>query len=115
MVGFPACEGTLLAQVQLANHQCPQVFFVGAVLYPLISQLVLMVRVAMTQVQGIALVFVEPHEVLLGPLLKHVQVSLNDIPTLRCVNHTTQLGVICKYAEGALNLTVDVIDEERWS
>jgi len=77
MVGFPACEGTLLAQVQLANHQCPQVFFVGAVLYPLISQLVLMVRVAMTQVQGIALVFVEPHEVLLGPLLTSDSVYLN--------------------------------------
>jgi len=32
--------------------------------------------------------------------------------SLRHVDYTTQLGVICKLAEGALDLTVDVIDED---
>jgi len=50
-----------------AIHQYPQVLFGRAVLYPSISQLVLVVEVA--QVQDLALCFVESHEVLLGPLL----------------------------------------------
>ena len=45
-------------------------------------------------------------------LLKLVQVPLNGILSLRRVNHTTQLGVTCKLAEGALNPTVYVIDED---
>ena len=43
-----------------------------AVLHPSIHQLVLIVGVAMAQVQDLALGFVEPHEVHLGPLLKPV-------------------------------------------
>jgi len=41
-------------------------------LYPYISQLVLIAGVATTQVQDLALGFVEPYEVLLGPLLKPI-------------------------------------------
>jgi len=41
----------------------------------------------------------------MGPLLKLVQVPLDGIPSFWCVNCTTQLGVICKLAEGALGLT----------
>jgi len=52
--------------------------------------------------QDLALGVVEPHEV---SLLKLVQVPLDGIPSLRCVNCTTQLGVICKLAECALDLT----------
>ena len=67
--------------------------------------------IASTQVQDLAFGFVEPHEVLLSQLLKTVKVSLNGIPSLWCVDFTTQLGVIHKFAEGALNPTVDVTDE----
>ena len=51
----------------------------------------------------------------MGSLLELVQVildMLDGIPSLRCVNRTTQLGVICKLAEGALDPTVYVIDED---
>jgi len=69
------------------------------------------VGVDTTQVPNLAVGFVEPHEVHLRPLLKPVQVSLNVIPSFGCIDHTTQLGLICKLAEGTLNPTVSVIDE----
>ena len=60
--------------------------------------------VAPTHVQELALGLVEPHEVHTGPLLKLVQVPLDGILSLRHVDHTTQLSVICKLAGGALDL-----------
>ena len=48
----------------------------------------------------------------MGPPLKPVKVPLDGIPSLQCVNRTTQLGVIDKLAEGALNPTVHVADKE---
>ncbi|KAK4816696.1 LOW QUALITY PROTEIN: hypothetical protein QYF61_020580 [Mycteria americana] len=57
--------------------------------------------------------------VLRAPELDAVlQVPLDDIPSFWCVSCTTQLGVICKRAEGALDLAVNVIDEnieQCWS
>ncbi|KAK4821037.1 hypothetical protein QYF61_012217 [Mycteria americana] len=70
-----------------------------------------MLGVAPTQVQDPALGLVEPHEVRTGPLLQLVQVPLDGIPSFWRVHCTTQLGVICKLAEGALDLAVNVIDE----
>jgi len=52
----------------------------------------------------LALGLVEPREVHTGPLLEVVQVPLDGTPSFRCVNCTTQLGVISKLAEGALDL-----------
>ena len=72
MVDFLGCEGTLLAHVQLAIHQYPQVFFSRAAVNSFTYQLVLVMRVASIQVQGLTFGFVEPHEVHLGPLLKLV-------------------------------------------
>jgi len=43
-----------------------------AVLYPYSPQLVVIMGIIMTQVQDLAFGFVEPHEVLLGPLLEPV-------------------------------------------
>ena len=42
----------------------------------------------------------------MGPLLKPVKGPLDGIPSLKSTNCTSQLGVICKLAEGALNPTV---------
>ncbi|KAK4830491.1 LOW QUALITY PROTEIN: hypothetical protein QYF61_011404, partial [Mycteria americana] len=95
-VGLLGCEWTLLPHVWFFIHQYPQ-----PVLIP---------GVALTQVQDLALGLVEPHEVHMGPLLELV--LLNGIPSLRCVNHTTQLRVICKFAEGAFDLTVYVTDKD---
>jgi len=47
----------------------------------------------------------------MGPVLELAQVSLDGSPSLRRVSCTTQLGVVCKLAEGALNPTIYVIDE----
>ena len=52
---------------------------------------------------------VELHEVYVGPLLELVQVPLDGIPSLKCVNCTTQLGVVDKLAEGALNPTMSLM------
>ncbi|KAK4823197.1 hypothetical protein QYF61_027206 [Mycteria americana] len=98
-VGFLGCECTLSAHVQFFIHQYPQVLLGRAALNPFIPQPVLILGVAPTQVQDPALGLVEPHEVHTGPLLELVQVPLDGILSLRCANRTTQLGVICKFAE----------------
>ena len=95
----------------------PQVFFSRTALNPFILQFILVMRVVSTQVQDFALGFVGPHEVHLGLLLKTVWVPLNAIPSLWCVDCTSQLGVISKLAEGAFDPTVNVTDEdikEHW-
>ncbi|KAK4811013.1 LOW QUALITY PROTEIN: hypothetical protein QYF61_015717 [Mycteria americana] len=115
-VGLLGCEHTLPAHVQLFVHQYPQVLFRRAALNHIIPQPVLKLRIAPTQDPALGLV--EPHEVHTGPLLQIVQVPLDDIPSFWRVNCTTQLGVICRLAEGALDLAVYVTDEnieQHWS
>jgi len=92
----------LPAHIQLFTHQYPQVLLHKAALNPFILQPLLTPGFAPTQVQDPALGLVGPREVHTGPLLKLVQVPLHGIPSLRCVDHTTQLDVIFKPAEGAL-------------
>ncbi|KAK4806258.1 hypothetical protein QYF61_013402 [Mycteria americana] len=101
-VGFLGCKRTLPAHVQFFIHQYPQVLLCRAALNPFIPQSVLISGIAPTQVQDLALGLVELHEVHMGPLLKPV----------KSINCTTQLGVFCKLAEGALNPTVYVVDED---
>jgi len=104
-VGLLGCESTLPGHVKLFIHQYPQVLLLRVALNPFIHQPALIPGVASIQVQDLALGLVEPQEVHIGPLLELVQVPLDGIPSLRHVNCTTQLGVICKLAEGALDLT----------
>jgi len=42
----------------------------------------------------------------MGSLLHPVQVHLDGFPSFQCIDSTAQLGVICKFAEGALNPTI---------
>ncbi|KAK4831319.1 hypothetical protein QYF61_016808 [Mycteria americana] len=72
---------------------------------------VFVLGIALTHVQVLALGLVELPEVCTGPPLKPVKVPLDGIPSLQCVDCTTQLGVIGKLAEGALNPTVHVTDK----
>ena len=107
----------MLSHDQIVFHQYPQIPFDRVLLYPFVLQFVLIVRVAVTQVQGFAGGFVEPHEVLLDPLLEPFHIFLNVIPTPGHVNHTTQLGTTCTLTEGALYPAVDVTDKdikEHW-
>jgi len=71
------CEHTLSGHVQLFVTQYAQVFLGRASLSPFIPQPVLVVGVALTQMQDPALGLVEPHEVHTGPLLQLVQVPLD--------------------------------------
>jgi len=72
-------------------------------------QPLLIAGIAPTPVQDLALGLVEPHEVHTGPFLEFVQVPLDGIPSFWLVNCTTQLGVICKLAEGALDLAMSLM------
>lgn len=49
--------------------------------------------------------------IFIGPSLKPVKVPSGCIPSVLCVNSTTQLGLIYKNAEGALNATVHFMDK----
>ncbi|KAK4816395.1 hypothetical protein QYF61_016712 [Mycteria americana] len=82
-----------------SSSSIPKSTSTGLLSIPSSPSLVLILRVAPTQVQDLVLGLVEPHEVHMGPLLKLVQVPLDDIPSLRYVNNTTQIGVIFKFAE----------------
>ena len=104
VVGLLGCERTLVGHVQLFIHQHSQVLLGRVAFNPVIPQPVLIPGVALTLMQDLALGLVDPHDVHTGPLLQLVQVLLDGIPSFWCVNCTTQLGVICKRAEGALNL-----------
>jgi len=83
----------------------PQALLGRAALNPFIPQPVFIPGVVLTQMQDFELGLVELREVHTGPLLELVQGPLDGIRSLRRVDHTTQLGVTCKLAEGALNLT----------
>ena len=78
MIDCLGCEGTLLAHIQHIIHY-HQGFIGRADLHLYILQLVLIAGGAMTQVQDPALGFVEPHDVLLDPLIEPVQASLDVI------------------------------------
>ncbi|KAK4823178.1 hypothetical protein QYF61_027082 [Mycteria americana] len=82
-VGLLGCECPLPAHVQLFIHQYSQALLHRAALNPFIPQPVLILGVALTQVQDLALGLVEPHEVQTGPHLELVQVPLDSIPSLR--------------------------------
>ena len=90
----------------------PQVVLLRAALDQLSAQPVLVFGIALTHVQDLALGLVELHAVHAGPPLQPVQVPLNGIPSLQRVNHTTQLVVLGKLAEGALSPTVHVADKD---
>ncbi|KAJ7410419.1 hypothetical protein WISP_108598 [Willisornis vidua] len=74
-----------------------------------IPQCVLTMGVGLTQVQHLVLVLVKPHEVPMAHLPDLVQVALDGIPSFKCVNCTTQLGVICRFTEGALDLSMSLM------
>ncbi|KAK4829016.1 hypothetical protein QYF61_001791, partial [Mycteria americana] len=85
-VGFLGHLDTLLAHVQLAVHQHPQVLF---------PKPVALHGVAVAQLRDPTLGLVEPHTIDLGPSIQPVQVPLQSLPTLQQINTPTQLGVIC--------------------
>ena len=85
-----------------SSTSTPKSFSAGLLSIP--SSPVLILGAALTQVQDLALGLVELHEIPTVPPLQLVQVSLDDILSFSHVGYTTQLGVICKLAEGGMIL-----------
>jgi len=105
------CECTLQGHVDLLVNQQPQ-DLLRAALNPFSAQPAFVLGIAPTHVQDLACVFVELLELCTGPSLKPVKVALDGIPSLQCVDCTTQLGVVGKFAEGVLNSTLHVADKD---
>ncbi|KAK4819038.1 hypothetical protein QYF61_024403 [Mycteria americana] len=111
-IGFLGRLGTLLAHIQAAVNQHPQVLFHQAAFQPLFLKPVALHGVAVTQVQDPALGLVKPHPAGPSPSIQPVQVPLQSLPTLKQINTPTQLGVICKLTEGALDPFIQIIDKD---
>ncbi|KAK4823336.1 hypothetical protein QYF61_001613 [Mycteria americana] len=111
-IGFLGHLGTLLAHIQPALDQHPQVPFLWATFQPLCPKPVALHGVVVTQVQDLALGLVEPHTIGLGPSIQPVQVPLQSLPPLKQINTPAQLGVICKLTESALDPFVQIIDKD---
>ncbi|KAK4826742.1 hypothetical protein QYF61_010995 [Mycteria americana] len=112
-IGFLGHLGTLLAHIQEAVNQHPQVLFCQAAFQPLFPKPVALHEVAVAQVQDLALSLVEPHTIGLSPSIQSVQ----NLSTLKQNNTPAQLGVVCKLTEGALNPLVQIIVkdiEQNW-
>uniref|UniRef100_A0A8B9G1F8 RNA helicase n=2 Tax=Amazona collaria TaxID=241587 RepID=A0A8B9G1F8_9PSIT len=102
---------TLPAHV-FSHRPTPQVLLSRAALNLFSAQSVAVPGIALTKVEDLALGMVKLHQVGISPPHKRVKVPLDGIPSLQCINRTTQLGVIGKLAEGALNPTVHVTHKD---
>ncbi|KAK4820326.1 hypothetical protein QYF61_023559 [Mycteria americana] len=111
-IGLLGHLGTLLAHIQPAVDQHPQVLLCWAAFQPLFPKPAALHGVAAAQGQDLALSLVEPHTTDLGPWIQPVQVPLQSLPPLQQINTPTQLGVICKLTEGALDPLVQVTDKD---
>ncbi|KAK4813083.1 hypothetical protein QYF61_007585 [Mycteria americana] len=89
-IGFLGRLGTLLAHIQAAVNQHPQVLFCQAAFQPLFPKPVALHGVVVAQVQDLALGLVEPHTIDLGPSIQPVQVPLQSLPTLKINKLTTR-------------------------
>ncbi|KAK4813467.1 hypothetical protein QYF61_006258 [Mycteria americana] len=111
-IGFLGHLGTLLAHIQLAVNQHPQVLLCQAAFQPLFPKPVALHGVAVAQVQDPALGLVEPHTIGPSPSIQPVQVPLQSLPPLKQINTPTQLGVICKLTESTLDPLIQIIDKD---
>ncbi|KAK4826688.1 hypothetical protein QYF61_010697 [Mycteria americana] len=83
-IGLLGHLGTLLAHIQVAIDQHPQVLLFQAAFQPLFPK----------------------------PVALHGVVVTQSLPTLKQINTPIQLGVICKLTEGALDPFAQIIDKD---
>ncbi|KAK4825597.1 hypothetical protein QYF61_000686 [Mycteria americana] len=74
--GFLGHLGTLMAHIQLAVNQHPQVLLCLAAFQPLFPKPIALHGVAVAQVQDLALGLVKPHTIDVGPSIQPVQIPL---------------------------------------
>ena len=77
-----------------------------------IPQPVALHGVVVTKVQDLALGLVKPQLVNLSSKIQPIQVPLQSLPTLEQIDIPTQLGVTCKFTEGALKPLIHIIDKD---
>ncbi|KAJ7422829.1 hypothetical protein BTVI_12175 [Pitangus sulphuratus] len=106
-IGLLGHLDTLLAHVQLAVNQHPQVLFHWATFQPLIPKSVMLHGVVVT-----ALGLVELHPIGFNPSIKPVQIPLESLPTLQQINTPTQFDVICKLIEDVLDPLIHIFDND---
>jgi len=63
-------------------------------------------------VQDLAFGLVELYPSGLSPAIQPVQIPLSGLPTLRQINISCQVGIICKLTEGATNALIQVIKKD---
>jgi len=68
--------------------------------------------VVVTQVQDPARGLGEPHRADLGPWIQPVQTPVQSLPALRQADTAALIRVICKLAEGALDLLTQIMDKD---
>ncbi|KAJ7404215.1 Sprouty-related, EVH1 domain-containing protein 1 [Pitangus sulphuratus] len=73
---------------------------------PLCAQRVALQGVVVAKVQNLALGLVEPHPLGIRPTLQLVQVPLKSPAAFQLIDTPSDLGVICKFANGALNALI---------
>ena len=67
-------------------------------------------RVIVIEVQDPALGLIEANASGLSPTIQPVQIVLQGLPIARQVDTSSQLGVICKLTESALNPLIQIIN-----
>jgi len=101
-VGLLGCNCTFPAHARFFIHPYHQVLL-GKGCSPSLHLPACIDRgIVHTHVQDLALDLVEPHEVHTDPLLELGLVPSDGVLSLRHVDHNTQLGANCKFAEDAL-------------
>ncbi|TRZ22684.1 hypothetical protein HGM15179_004392 [Zosterops borbonicus] len=93
-------------------HQNPQVPFCLGTVQPHRLQLITLQGVVVAKMQDLELDLVKPCITVLGPSIQLVQVPLQGPPTLQQIDTRSQLGVICKFADGGLDPLIQIISKD---
>lgn len=103
-------RGPLLAHVQTAVDHHPQVLLCWGTFRPLPQAYTTAWGCYMTQVLLLPFSPVECHAIGHSPVILPIQILLQSHPTLKQVKTPTQLAVVCRPTDGALNLFINIID-----
>ena len=102
-IGLLGHLGTLLAHIQPSINQHAQVHFFHIVFQIFCPKPVAFPEVVVAKVQDPVLSLVEFHDGGLSLAIQPVQIPLQDLSIPRQIDTSSQLDVICKPTEGALN------------
>ncbi|RMC21926.1 hypothetical protein DUI87_02797 [Hirundo rustica rustica] len=116
-IGLLGHLGTLLAHVQPAADQYPQVPFLLGTVQPHHPQPITLQGVIVAKVQDSSLGLIKLHLARLCPSIQPFQISLKSHPTFQQIDTRSQLTVICKFTDERFNTHIHVINkniEQNW-